>query len=216
MDDTRFRSDRGGDQPYPTEEEYQDSDVPNYAAEEHYQDNEVPRARRHGPAVQSRSVRESGKLIPHSGRHYGPDTSWQRHDHARRPSCDTAIEGSAQRACGTVWAEPQDSRQVAQTGLRQRRSHGAESSALDSPVARGRGYRRRLPQAYAAAARRLPLCPAGDHSEPDPVVPASMPQASRHQPVAGDRRRQDLQEAFQTLPNRLLSHRHRRGSYRGG
>jgi hypothetical protein len=52
-------------------------------------------------------VRESGKLIPHSGRHYGPDTSWQRHDHARRPSCDTAIEGSAQRACGTVWAEPQ-------------------------------------------------------------------------------------------------------------
>src|SRR5580693_8675786 len=68
--------------------------------------------------VQSRSVRESGKLIPHSGRHYGPDTSWQRHDHARRPSCDTAIEGSAQRACGTVWAEPQDSRQVAQTGVR--------------------------------------------------------------------------------------------------
>jgi hypothetical protein len=26
--------------------------------------------------VQSRSVGESGKLIPHSGRHYGPDTSW--------------------------------------------------------------------------------------------------------------------------------------------
>ena len=49
-----------------------------------------------------------------------------------------------------------------------------------------------------------------------PVVPASMPQASRHRPVAGDRRRQDLQEAFQTLPNRLLSHRHRGGSYRGG
>jgi hypothetical protein len=51
MDDTRFRSDRGGDQPYPAEEEYQDSDVPNYAAEEHYQDNEVPRARRHGLAL---------------------------------------------------------------------------------------------------------------------------------------------------------------------
>jgi hypothetical protein len=47
MDDTRFRSDRGGDQPYNAEEEYQDSDVPNYAAEEHYQDNEVS-ARRHG------------------------------------------------------------------------------------------------------------------------------------------------------------------------
>ena len=51
MDDTRFRSDRGGDPPYPAEEEYQDSDVPNYAAEEHYQDNEVPRARRHGLAL---------------------------------------------------------------------------------------------------------------------------------------------------------------------
>src|SRR5580704_13438825 len=37
MDDTRFRSDRGGDQPYP--------------AEEDYQDNEVPRARRHGLAL---------------------------------------------------------------------------------------------------------------------------------------------------------------------
>jgi hypothetical protein len=51
MDDTRFRSDRGGDQPYPAEEEYQDSDVPNYAAEEHYQDDEVPRARRNGLAL---------------------------------------------------------------------------------------------------------------------------------------------------------------------
>jgi hypothetical protein len=51
MDDTRFRSDRGGDQPYPAEEEYQDSDVHHYAAEEHYQDNEVPRVRRHGLAL---------------------------------------------------------------------------------------------------------------------------------------------------------------------
>src|SRR4029079_17143688 len=58
--------------------------------------------------------------------------------------------------------------------------HGAEGSALDSPVARGRGHRRRLPQAHDAAARRLPLCPAGDHSEPDSVVPASMSKASRH------------------------------------
>ena len=51
MDDTRFRSDRGRDQPYPAEEEYQDSDVPHYAAEEYYQDNEVPRVRRHGLAL---------------------------------------------------------------------------------------------------------------------------------------------------------------------
>ncbi len=80
-------------------------------------------------------------------------------------------------------------RQVAQTGLRQRRSHGAEGPTLDSLVTRGRDHRR-LPQTYVAATRRLPLCLAGDHSEPNPVVPASMPQAPRHQPVAGDRRRQ--------------------------
>ena len=64
-------------------------------------------------AVWSRSVGESAKLIPHSGRDYGPGTSRLRHDHARRPNCDTAIEGSAQGTSGAVWAEPQDSCQVA-------------------------------------------------------------------------------------------------------
>ena len=43
----------------------------------------------------------------------GPGTSRLRHDHARRPNCDTAIEGSAQGTSGAVWAEPQDSCQVA-------------------------------------------------------------------------------------------------------
>uniref|UniRef100_UPI0037CB8DC0 hypothetical protein n=1 Tax=Phenylobacterium sp. TaxID=1871053 RepID=UPI0037CB8DC0 len=42
--------------------------------------------------VWSRSVGESAKLILHSGRTYGPDTPWQRHDHVRRSSGDTAIE----------------------------------------------------------------------------------------------------------------------------
>jgi putative tryptophan/tyrosine transport system substrate-binding protein len=36
-------------------------------------------------------VGKSAKLIQHSGREYRPGTSSQRHDHARRPSCDTAI-----------------------------------------------------------------------------------------------------------------------------
>src|SRR5271156_2323791 len=49
-------------------------------------DGLVPRIK---SGVQSRSVAESGKLIL-SERHYGPDTSWQRHDHARHPNCDTA------------------------------------------------------------------------------------------------------------------------------
>ena len=74
--------------------------------------------RRNGLGVWSRSVGESVKLIRHSGRDYGTDTSRQRHDHARHPSCDTAIEGSAQRARRPARPEPEDGRQVAQAGLR--------------------------------------------------------------------------------------------------
>jgi hypothetical protein len=37
-------------------------------------------------------------LIPHFGRPNGTDISRQRQDHARRPSCDTAIEGFDQKA----------------------------------------------------------------------------------------------------------------------
>src|SRR5262249_46911017 len=49
-------------------------------------------------AVQSRSVVESAMLMLHSGRPYGTDSSRQRQDHARRPSCYTAIEGLDPRA----------------------------------------------------------------------------------------------------------------------
>src|SRR5262249_33101874 len=48
--------------------------------------------------VQSRSVMESAMLILYSGRPYGTDSSRQRQDHARRPSCFTAIEGFDPRA----------------------------------------------------------------------------------------------------------------------
>src|SRR5215470_14103832 len=48
--------------------------------------------------VQSRSVMESAMLILHCGRPYGTDSSRQRQDHARRPSCYTAIEGFDPRA----------------------------------------------------------------------------------------------------------------------
>ena len=49
-------------------------------------------------AVQFRSVMESAMLILHCGRPYGTDSSRQRQDHARRPSCYTAIEGFDPRA----------------------------------------------------------------------------------------------------------------------
>src|SRR5215471_2926686 len=48
--------------------------------------------------VQSRSVVESAMLMLHCGRPYGTDSSRQRQDHARRPSCYTAIEGFDPRA----------------------------------------------------------------------------------------------------------------------
>ena len=67
--------------------------------------------------VWSRSVGESVYLIRHTGRSYGTDTSRQRRDHARHPSCDTAIEGSAQRTRRPARAEPEDRCQVAQAGL---------------------------------------------------------------------------------------------------
>lgn len=67
--------------------------------------------------VWSRSVGESAILIPLSGRGYGPGTSRQRHDHVRHPSCNTAIEGSAQRTRGPVRAEPEDRRKMAATEL---------------------------------------------------------------------------------------------------
>src|SRR5262245_6461978 len=52
----------------------------------------------HALGVQSRSVVESAMLMLHSGRPYGTDSSRQRQDHARRPSCYTAIEGFDPRA----------------------------------------------------------------------------------------------------------------------
>src|SRR6516164_8883093 len=64
----------------------------------------VPRVRgsstdaAHVLGVQSRSVMESAMLMLHSGRPYGTDSSRQRQDHARRPSCYTAIEGFDPRA----------------------------------------------------------------------------------------------------------------------
>ena len=41
---------------------------------------------------------------------------------------------------------------------------GPKEPPINGPVGRGGGRRRRLPKAYSAAARRLPLCPAADAS----------------------------------------------------
>jgi hypothetical protein len=46
--------------------------------------------------------------------------------------------------------------------------------AINHAVARGRGHRCGLPQAYAAAARQLPLCPPGYHRAFDALLFASL------------------------------------------
>ena len=75
-----------------------------------------------------------------------------------------------------------------------------ERAAVDGSVGRGRGSRRRIPPAYPAAARRLSVCPAGDHPASDALLAASLPATPRDQPVAGRRRRQARQEKFKAYP----------------
>jgi len=79
--------------------------------------------------VQSRSVVDSAMLMLHSGRPYGTDSSRQRQDHARRPSCYTAIRpciecSSATRSAGFL-------RSKARRGAR-RRSSGTRSATSTS------------------------------------------------------------------------------------
>src|SRR5262245_25366651 len=62
------------------------------------------------------------------GRSYGPGTPWQRHDDARHPSSDTAIEGSDPEARPALWAEPQDRHEMAQAGLCDGCADGAEGA----------------------------------------------------------------------------------------
>ena len=63
-----------------------------------------------------------------------------------------------------------------------------QASHVNSAFYRGGSDHRRFPAAYAAVARRLPLRTAADHPTSHAVIPAPLPQATRHQPIAGDRR----------------------------
>ena len=61
---------------------------------------------------------------------------------------------------------------------------GPKDPEIDGAVGRGGSGDRRLPPAHAAAAGRLPLCPAGDDSAPDALFAASLPATPRHLPSA--------------------------------
>src|SRR6516225_8131258 len=64
-------------------------------------------------------------------------------------------------------------------------------------------------EAYAVAARRLPLCPPSDHPASHAIVAASTVPAPRDQQASCDRRRDGAQEGVQAVPDRLLPHRYR-------
>jgi hypothetical protein len=87
------------------------------------------------------------------------------------------------RACQALRHQPQDRGEVAGSPTcrpdRRAEIHGS--------VGLGRGDHRGLPQAHAAAAGRLPLCPAGNHPAPDPLVTASLPAAPRPRSTAACR-----------------------------
>ena len=113
-----------------------------------------------------------------------------------------------------LWAQPEDGREMAQAGLRQRCADGAEGAPfLDAAVARRR--RSSSPSAGTPCCRSTTAStPSGDHPAPDPLFPAPLLPAPRHQPAARSRGRQACNEALQGLPDRLLPHRHRRGAHR--
>ena len=67
--------------------------------------------------------------------------------------------------------------------LGRRSSDRPEGATINGAVGRGGGGHRRLPKAYPAAARRLPLCPAADHPASDALITASLPAAPRHLPA---------------------------------
>ncbi len=97
--------------------------------------------------------------------------------------------------------------------LGRRSADRARESRVDGSVRRGRGDHRRLPPAYAAAARRLPLRASADDPASDALIPASLPAAPRHLPAARCGGRQAGEEEVQDLSDRLLPHRYRRGAH---
>src|ERR1700735_490626 len=88
----------------------------------------------------------------------------------------------------------------------------AEGAPINGLVRRGRGCGRRLSKTYAAAARRLPLRSAADHSTSDALVPSSLPPTSWNLAAAADRGRSFAQAQVQDLSDRLLPCRHRRSA----
>src|SRR6202789_1076470 len=146
------------------------------------------------------------------GMRYGPGSSRVRHNDRGGSSSNTKWSREPEGSGQSLRDQPEDRAQVAKSFVGDRSSDRPEKAAVHSSVGRGRGSRRRISPAYIAAARRLSVCPAGDHPASHALLAASLPATPRDQPVAGRRRRQARQEKVQGLSDRLLPHRYRRSA----
>ncbi len=126
-------------------------------------------------------------------RHYGPGSSWKRHDDRGHPSSDTA-SSRALRTLSKRLRIDQEETVHGRTDLCRRCADWSEAE-VDRAVDRGGSDHRGFSQAHAPSPRRLPLCLAGDHPASDPVVLASLPfqrhDISRLPDVDGDEQHQE-------------------------
>lgn len=81
---------------------------------------------------------------------------------------------------------------------------GRRVPPFHASVAGGRGGRGRFTEAYAAAARRLPLRPSANDLTSALFMPASLPATPRHLASTGNRRCQSGEEKVQELSYRLV------------
>ena len=72
-------------------------------------------------------------------KHYGTSSSWERHDHARRQSCNTAIANFARAAEQGIGHQPQNCCHVAQAFDRGRSEDRSEKAALNRSHRSGGG-----------------------------------------------------------------------------
>lgn len=120
------------------------------------------------------------EFFPETGRkRYGPNSSWMRHDHARRPSGDAAI-GSFDRCVEPgAWDQPEDGREVEEPGERRRPEDRPEGATFNGSQPGRRGGDRGFPPLYASPAGRLSVRLAADDPASDAIRFASSPSASR-------------------------------------
>ena len=111
-----------------------------------------------------------------------------RHDHAGSP---TAIQRSKESQRAQAQPHGLNRKTVAQVAAADHRCRTrpwARRNRVHRADGRGRGDRRGLPPPHAAAARRLPLRPAGDDPASDALVTSPAVPAARHLSPASHRR----------------------------